>query len=78
MSLIKCSNGFENNKEKGCKNDFLRPTIDIQMFPNTITGNYWSYSSAISYKDFAWVVNFSYGHVYGNIKTDNYYVRCVR
>ncbi len=56
------------------------PAIDTIYFPNVNNENYWSSTTYAYTASFAWVVSFSYGHVYGlRYKTlYNYYVRCVR
>jgi hypothetical protein len=39
---------------------------------------YWSSTSVVGDENYAWFVYFYYGNVDGNVKNDNYYVRCVR
>ncbi len=39
---------------------------------------YWSSSSIVGNENDAWVVVFNYGGVYGDVKDDYVYVRCVR
>ncbi len=51
------------------------PAIDTKYFPDTVSGGYWSSST---YKEYAWLVNFSYGYVPSYNKSKTYYVRCVR
>ena len=45
---------------------------------NITSNDYWSASSSVSFSSFAWYVNFKYGLSYGNDKSYEYYVRCVR
>ena len=42
------------------------------------TSSLWSSSTLSDYTDTAWFVNFKNGIVYNNLKSSNYYVRCVR
>ena len=52
-------------------------TIDISVFPATVTGYYWSSSTYVPYTPYAWSVNFGDGSYYNNNKTTTNYVRCV-
>ena len=54
------------------------PSIDTNYFQNTYSNRYWSSTSYEGSSDVAWVVNFNYGSVGGNLKSSSYYVRCVR
>ncbi len=58
------------------------PTIDAAYFPNTVSSDYWSSTTHAYYTDSAWLVNFSYGYVHGeinyNYKVSYHYVRAVR
>ncbi|MBE7412453.1 MAG: DUF1566 domain-containing protein [Leptospiraceae bacterium] len=51
--------------------------INLTNFPNTIAGHYWTKTNYLFDLSYAWVVNFSGGIIYANLKTDPYYVRCV-
>lgn len=51
-------------------------TINITNFPNTVANFYWSSTSYVSGAA-AWYVNFNYGAVTNNAKTNPYYARCV-
>ena len=53
------------------------PSIDTAVFPNTQSYYYWSSSTYAQFTNGAWFVNFNYGGVSLNYKTNNYYVRCV-
>ena len=54
------------------------PIIDGVAFPGTNSSGYWSASSRASSSGSAWVVNFGGGNVSSNIKSNFFYVRCVR
>ena len=54
------------------------PAIDTTVFNNTISNYYWSSTTIAGSTNYAWRVYFNYGPQYGNYKTDNSYVRCVR
>ena len=44
-----------------------------------ITSNYyWSSTTYAYYTDGAWLLDFSYGDQYDDVKANSYYVRCVR
>jgi len=60
------------NKQK------YNPSIDTIKFPGTPSNDFWSSSSYASYTFDAWYVDFNYGDVSYNYKTDNYNARCVR
>jgi len=54
------------------------PSINTSFFPGCRSSHYWSSStSALSPED-AWSVLFSNGYVLDYLKTNDYYVRCVR
>ncbi len=59
-------------------NSRYKPVIDTTYFPNTPSSYFWSSSTHAYDTNDAWLVDFSYGSVYGNYKTGNLYVRCVR
>lgn len=55
------------------------PLIERVAFTNTNSGNYWSASSRASTSSSAWVVDFNSGAVTSSdLKTFNFFVRCVR
>ena len=58
-------------------NTRYNPSIDTTYFPGTKSWYYWSSSPGALYTDVAWSVYFYYGQV-AYVKTDTYYVRCVR
>jgi hypothetical protein len=76
-SLVFCSNGAPTplDNVKRCGWFFSSPTINKTMFPNTVTGGYWSIS--VNSSDGAWGVHFASGKTGINAKTRSYYVRCV-
>ena len=47
-------------------------------FENVASNSYWSSSETVSDSSYAWGVFFSFGYTYDSVKTDEYYVRCVR
>ncbi len=53
------------------------PSID-QTFTNVTSSYYWSSTTDASYTSYAWLVSFNYGYTRNDVKTDSYYVRCVR
>ncbi len=54
------------------------PAINARFFPNTPAAWFWSSSPYASYSYHAWIVDFSYGNVYGNDKVNAPHVRLVR
>ncbi len=54
------------------------PYINIAYFPQTQSSHYWSSTTDAQYADSAWRVNFNYGVVLRNGKSNNFYVRAVR
>ena len=55
------------------------PAINTVYFLNTSSNRYWVSTTDVSWTACAWVVSFSDAVMYRNIlKTDSYYVRCVR
>jgi hypothetical protein len=54
------------------------PTIDATWFPRTGASGYWSSTTYAAFTSIAWRVNFSYGSVPSNAKSNIYYVRAVR
>ncbi|MEE9352144.1 MAG: DUF1566 domain-containing protein [Thiotrichaceae bacterium] len=84
-SLIYCSNGVSQKdswKDGGCSaksNNFNRPTINQNIFPNTGNASYWSSLSHPSQNDYARIVYFDTGHYYELPKSGaTSYVRLVR
>jgi Protein of unknown function (DUF1566) len=53
------------------------PSINTSIFPATANDSYWSSNTSVSNAPDAWFVSFNSGGVSGNVKTVNYYVRCV-
>lgn len=53
------------------------PVID-DMFENRASSDYWSSSSYASNSSYAWYVYFYNGDDSQSVKSDSYYVRCVR
>jgi len=56
----------------------LSRTNPASQFPKMPSKRFWSSSSYAESLLLAWVICFSNGYVYNGIKTDTYYVRCVR
>jgi hypothetical protein len=54
------------------------PEIDSTAFPATPSDEFWSSSSYAYSVSYAWDVNFSYGVVSSDDKSDTNYVRCIR
>jgi hypothetical protein len=54
------------------------PAIDTAFFPNAYASGYWSSTTCANYPGSAWGVGFFYGFVGYDLKSDYYYVRCVR
>ncbi|MCB2181065.1 MAG: DUF1566 domain-containing protein [Desulfobulbaceae bacterium] len=54
------------------------PAIDPVGFPITQSAGYWTSTTNTANPAAAWLVNFQYGNVTYDTKTDNYYVRPVR
>lgn len=54
------------------------PTINLTIFPNTISSQTWSSSLYIGQNSYAWLVNFSNGHSSNDSKSNVYLVRLVR
>jgi len=54
------------------------PTIDINSFQNVVSYDYWSSTTNVGYKDYAWVVDFDKGYDSFRAKANIAYVRCVR
>ncbi|MFZ2727860.1 MAG: DUF1566 domain-containing protein [Methylococcaceae bacterium] len=54
------------------------PSINLTVFPNTISNYYWS-SSPVAYNSYyAWIVDFYSGSDYWDLKDGNNFVRLVR
>lgn len=56
----------------------LYPSIDTTVFPNTVSGTYWSATPFGSDVSYAWYVSFSLGLVNNTSRIPFYYVRLVR
>ena len=54
------------------------PSINLIIFPNTVSSNYWSASPHAANLAWAWSVSFSSGISQGGPMNVNYYVRLVR
>ncbi|ALO33369.1 hypothetical protein CMT41_00570 [Colwellia sp. MT41] len=54
------------------------PAINVSVFPDTSTSNYWSSSPGASSNNYAWIVYFSNGYGYYDSKSDYGHVRLVR
>ncbi|MDP2903625.1 MAG: DUF1566 domain-containing protein [Methylovulum sp.] len=54
------------------------PTINVAVFPHTVSSLYWSSSPVANYSGYAWNVSFGYGHDHWYDKNFSYYVRLVR
>jgi len=57
--------------------DYSR-TNPASSFPDMPPKNFWSSSSDTNNTDYAWYVNFGYGHVYSGNKTYEHAARCAR
>jgi len=57
--------------------DNFDPAIDA-IFNNTASSQYWSSTTHLNNRYYAWFVNFFNGTQEGSYKNNNYYVRCVR
>lgn len=54
------------------------PTFDAAWFPRTVSSYYWSSNTCAGYTYVAWLVYFSHGNDYYDLKSSTYYVRAVR
>ena len=54
------------------------PAINVYIFPDTVSSNYWSSTTYAYGADGAWRVHFGYGDDDGYFKSSSYYVRAVR
>ena len=54
------------------------PAINLTVFPNTPSSNYWLASPDAYISDSAWYVGFGYGYSSNHNKSDNLQVRLVR
>jgi len=52
--------------------------VDILFFPNTQNGYYWTADIDIDDLDSAWMIDFLYGNIYGNLTSILRAVRLVR
>lgn len=55
----------------------VEPAIKAK-FANVVSDYYWSSSSDQAMRGYAWLVYFYSGHGYADLKSYEYYVRCVR
>jgi len=53
------------------------PTL-AKEFKNTVSSDYWSSSAYTNNTNNAWIVYFDGGNQYYSVKTNSFYVRCVR
>jgi hypothetical protein len=53
----------------------INPATDL---PKMEADYYWSSSTSMYYRDYAWLVDFDDGYVYYHHKTYHYRIRCVR
>lgn len=88
-TLVYCSNGyvikykkdgFKNtgNCSQGGENNYQRPTINQDAFPNTPASDFWSSSPHSSFSSNAWQLEFYNGHNGYLSKTNAFRVRLVR
>jgi len=54
------------------------PAVDILFFPHTQNGYYWTTDIDIDDLDSAWMIDFLYGNIYGNLTSIPRAVRLVR
>jgi len=54
------------------------PSINMNYFPNTVSGFYWSSTASAFNTSYAWSLNFGYGFDNDCTKKDSNYVRAVR
>ena len=54
------------------------PSINLNVFPNTPAGIYWSSTPYLGANDYVWTVRFNYGQNSMNYKHDYYFSRLVR
>ena len=57
---------------------FSAPTINTTYFPGAVWFRYWSSTTDLKRTYAVFIVDFGYGDVNFNSKTNNNYVRCVR
>ena len=55
----------------------ISPVVNVTFFPATIALLYWSSTTFVPSTTNAWFVVFNNGIVTADLKTNNYYVRCV-
>lgn len=56
----------------------FQPAIDPEIFPNTLSNEYWSSSPVMEIAGLAWIVNFDNGNSYHANKDSGHHVRLVR
>ncbi|MCI5182203.1 MAG: DUF1566 domain-containing protein, partial [Candidatus Electrothrix sp. AW1] len=76
-TLIFCSNG-RKRQGNGCNKGSERPTINQEIFPNTIPDSYWSMSLPDGKADEAWSVLFCSGEADSHWKESQSSIRLVR
>ncbi len=77
-TLVYCSKGRKDQESGWCNEGSARPTINQQVFPNTVADWYWSGSSFADLSVSAWYVYFSNGLSSASNRNNNYAVRLVR
>ena len=53
------------------------PSINATLFPNTVSGNYWSSTLNAANSSSAWIIGFMAGDSGNFAKTNSYNVRCI-
>ena len=87
-TLVYCSNGYQikyrrngygsiGDCDRGGEDNYQKPTINQQVFPNT-SYYYWSSSPDVSISSDAWSVNFKYGYDGSFRRSSEKFVRLVR
>ena len=56
----------------------INPSIDTSVFSHTASSRYWNSTTHANYTHLAWIGNFDYGGTGYGLKSNSYYVRCVR
>ncbi len=76
-SLVYCSTGV--SAYGSCNSGSQEPTIDLSVFPNTVSHVYWSSTPTPDYKDSVWFVDFYFGmSISGPVDQNTLHVRLVR
>ena len=56
----------------------LKPAIDTDIFPDTVSSIYWSSTTSANNTIYAWYISFGEGSGAYRLKSDSYYARAVR